>query len=127
MFHHITVLLKETVNQLNINPNGIYVDCTLGGAGHSLYLVKQLTDGRLISIDQDQTAIDNAHIILKDHLDKVTFVKENFRNLRAILDELNIDKVDGILYDLGVSSPQLDVGERGFSYHQEAKLDMRMD
>ncbi|WP_414043468.1 16S rRNA (cytosine(1402)-N(4))-methyltransferase RsmH [Macrococcus sp. EM39E] len=127
MFHHITVLLKETVNQLNINPNGIYVDCTLGGAGHSLYLVKQLTDGRLISIDQDQTAIDNAHIILKDHLDKVTFVKENFRNLRAILDELNIDKVDGILYDLGVSSPQLDVGDRGFSYHQEAKLDMRMD
>ncbi|XWL03437.1 16S rRNA (cytosine(1402)-N(4))-methyltransferase RsmH [Macrococcoides goetzii] len=127
MFHHITVLLEETVDQLNIKPDGIYVDCTLGGAGHSLYLVKQLTNGRLISIDQDQTAIDNAHIILKDHLDKVTFVKDNFRNLRAILDELNIDKVDGILYDLGVSSPQLDVGERGFSYHQEARLDMRMD
>lgn len=127
MFHHITVLLEETVDQLNIKPNGIYVDCTLGGAGHSLYLVKQLTNGRLISIDQDQTAIDNAHIILKDHLDKVTFVKDNFRNLRAILNELNIDKVDGILYDLGVSSPQLDVGERGFSYHQEARLDMRMD
>ncbi|MFC6118694.1 16S rRNA (cytosine(1402)-N(4))-methyltransferase RsmH [Macrococcoides bohemicum] len=127
MFHHITVLLEETVDQLNIKPNGIYVDCTLGGAGHSLYLVKQLTNGRLISIDQDQTAIDNAHIILKDHLDKVTFVKDNFRNLRAILNELNIDKVDGVLYDLGVSSPQLDVGERGFSYHQEARLDMRMD
>lgn len=127
MFHHITVLLKETVDQLNINPSGIYVDCTLGGAGHSLYLVEQLTDGRLISIDQDQTAIDNAHIILKDHLDKVTFVKDNFRNLRLILDDLNIDKVDGILYDLGVSSPQLDVGERGFSYHQDARLDMRMD
>lgn len=127
MFHHITVLLEETVDQLNIKPNGIYVDCTLGGAGHSLYLVKQLTNGRLISIDQDQTAIDNAHIILKDHLDKVTFVKDNFRNLRDILNELNIDKVDGVLYDLGVSSPQLDVGERGFSYHQEARLDMRMD
>lgn len=127
MFHHITVLLEETVDQLNIKPDGIYVDCTLGGAGHSLYLVKQLTNGRLISIDQDQTAIDNAHIILKDHLDKVTFVKDNFRNLRVILNELNIDKVDGILYDLGVSSPQLDVGERGFSYHQEARLDMRMD
>ncbi|WP_414053988.1 16S rRNA (cytosine(1402)-N(4))-methyltransferase RsmH [Macrococcus equi] len=127
MFHHITVLLKETVNQLNINPNGIYVDCTLGGAGHSLYLVKQLTNGRLISIDQDQTALDNAEIILKDYLDKVTFVKDNFRNLRTILNDLNIDKVDGILYDLGVSSPQLDVGERGFSYHQEARLDMRMD
>lgn len=127
MFHHITVLLEETVDQLNIKPDGIYVDCTLGGAGHSLYLVKQLTNGRLISIDQDQTAIDNAHIILKDHLDKVTFVKDNFRNLSVILDKLNIDKVDGILYDLGVSSPQLDVGERGFSYHQEARLDMRMD
>lgn len=127
MFHHITVLLKETVDQLNINPNGIYVDCTLGGAGHSLYLVKQLTNGRLISIDQDQTALDNAEIILKDYLDKVTFVKDNFRNLRTILNDLNIDKVDGILYDLGVSSPQLDVGERGFSYHQEARLDMRMD
>lgn len=127
MFHHITVLLNETVDQLNIKPNGVYVDCTLGGAGHSLYLVQQLTDGKLISIDQDQNAIDNAHVILKDHLDKVTFVKDNFRNLRAILDELNIDKVDGILYDLGVSSPQLDVGERGFSYHQDARLDMRMD
>lgn len=127
MFHHITVLLNETVDQLNIKPNGVYVDCTLGGAGHSLYLVQQLTDGKLISIDQDQNAIDNAHIIMKDHLDKVTFVKDNFRNLRAILDELNIDKVDGILYDLGVSSPQLDVGERGFSYHQDARLDMRMD
>ncbi|MCE4956875.1 16S rRNA (cytosine(1402)-N(4))-methyltransferase RsmH [Macrococcoides caseolyticum] len=127
MFHHVTVLLEETVDKLNINPEGIYVDCTLGGAGHSLYLVEQLTTGRLISIDQDQTAIDNAHIILKEYLDKVTFVKDNFRNLRRILDELNIDKVDGILYDLGVSSPQLDIGERGFSYHQEARLDMRMD
>ncbi|MGK0552983.1 16S rRNA (cytosine(1402)-N(4))-methyltransferase RsmH [Macrococcus capreoli] len=127
MFHHVTVLLKETVDQLNINPEGVYVDCTLGGAGHSLYLVEQLTTGRLISIDQDQTAIDNAHIILKDHLDKVTFVKDNFRNLNAILSMLNVDKVDGVLYDLGVSSPQLDVGERGFSYHQDARLDMRMD
>lgn len=127
MFHHVTVLLEETVNQLNINPDGIYVDCTLGGAGHSLYLVQQLKGGRLISIDQDQTAIDNAHIILKDHLDKVTFVKDNFRNLFSILSKLNIAKVDGVLYDLGVSSPQLDIGERGFSYHQEAKLDMRMD
>ena len=89
--------------------------------------MKQLQEGHLISIDQDQTAIDNAHIILKDYLDKVTFVKDNFRNLSDILTQLGIQKVDGILYDLGVSSPQLDVGERGFSYHQEAKLDMRMD
>lgn len=127
MFHHVTVLLKETVDQLNINPNGIYVDCTLGGAGHSHYLVSQLDQGKLICIDQDQTALDNAKIVLKEHLDKVILVKNNFRNLRDVLDELGIDKVDGILYDLGVSSPQLDVAERGFSYHQDAKLDMRMD
>lgn len=127
MFHHITVLLHETVDQLNINKNGTYVDCTLGGAGHSLYLAEQLENGRLIAIDQDQTALDNAENVLKDHLDKVTLVKNNFRNLREVLDELNIDKVDGILYDLGVSSPQLDEALRGFSYHQDARLDMRMD
>ncbi|GGA97581.1 16S rRNA (cytosine(1402)-N(4))-methyltransferase RsmH [Macrococcus hajekii] len=128
MFHHITVLLKETVDMLDIKEDGIYVDCTLGGAGHSLYLASQLSDaGRLIAIDQDDTALHNAQDILKDHLHKVTLVKNNFRHLRQVLDELNIDKVDGILYDLGVSSPQLDDAERGFSYHQEARLDMRMD
>ncbi|TDM07350.1 16S rRNA (cytosine(1402)-N(4))-methyltransferase RsmH [Macrococcus lamae] len=128
MFHHITVLLRETVDMLDIKENGIYVDCTLGGAGHSLYLVKQLSDaGRLIAIDQDDEALKNAAEVLKDHMHKVTLVKNNFRNLREVLDSLNIDKVDGILYDLGVSSPQLDDAERGFSYHQEARLDMRMD
>lgn len=128
MFHHITVLLNETVDMLDIKKDGVYVDCTLGGAGHSLYLVKQLSDsGRLIAIDQDDTALNNAKEVLKEHLHKVTLVKNNFRNLRTVLDELNIDKVDGILYDLGVSSPQLDDAERGFSYHQEARLDMRMD
>lgn len=128
MFHHITVLLNETVDMLDIKKDGVYVDCTLGGAGHSLYLVQQLSDsGRLIAIDQDDTALDNAKEVLKEHLHKVTLVKNNFRHLRTVLDELNIDKVDGILYDLGVSSPQLDDAERGFSYHQDARLDMRMD
>lgn len=128
MFHHISVLLKETVDQLNIKEDGVYVDCTLGGAGHSQYLLNQLSDeGRLIAIDQDMTAINHAKEQLQQDLHKVTFVHNNFRNLANILAELNIDKVDGILYDLGVSSPQLDVPERGFSYQHNAKLDMRMD
>ncbi|WIV26969.1 16S rRNA (cytosine(1402)-N(4))-methyltransferase RsmH [Staphylococcus pseudintermedius] len=128
MFHHISVLLKETVDQLNIKEDGVYVDCTLGGAGHSQYLLNQLSDeGRLIAIDQDMTAINHAKEKLQQDLHKVTFVHNNFRNLANNLAELNIDKVDGILYDLGVSSPQLDVPERGFSYQHNAKLDMRMD
>lgn len=128
MFHHISVLLKETVDQLNIKEDGVYVDCTLGGAGHSQYLLNQLSDeGRLIAIDQDMTAINHAKEKLQQDLHKVTFVHNNFRNLANILAELDIDKVDGILYDLGVSSPQLDVPERGFSYQHNAKLDMRMD
>ena len=128
MFHHISVMLKETIDYLNIKEDGVYVDCTLGGAGHALYLLNQLNDeGRLIAIDQDTTAIENAKIVLKDHLHKVTFVHSNFRELPQILNDLDIEKVDGIYYDLGVSSPQLDVPERGFSYHHDAKLDMRMD
>ncbi|MBF7017358.1 16S rRNA (cytosine(1402)-N(4))-methyltransferase RsmH [Staphylococcus durrellii] len=128
MFHHISVMLKETIDYLNIKEDGVYVDCTLGGAGHALYLLNQLSDeGKLIAIDQDKTAIENARIVLKDHLHKVIFVHNNFRELPQILNDLNIEKVDGIYYDLGVSSPQLDVPERGFSYHHDAKLDMRMD
>lgn len=128
MFHHVSVLLKETVDKLDIKPDGTYVDCTLGGAGHSLYLVQQLNEeGHLIAIDQDETAIQHAKNILKDHIHKVTFVQDNFRNLEHILETLDISKVDGVLYDLGVSSPQLDTPERGFSYHYDAKLDMRMD
>ncbi|AVO02514.1 MULTISPECIES: 16S rRNA (cytosine(1402)-N(4))-methyltransferase RsmH [Staphylococcus] len=128
MFHHVSVMLKETIDELNIKEDGVYVDCTLGGAGHALYLLNQLNDkGHLIAIDQDMTAIENAKEVLKDHLDRVTFVHSNFREINQILDDLNIDKVDGIYYDLGVSSPQLDVPERGFSYHQDARLDMRMD
>lgn len=128
MFHHVGVMLNETIDYLNIKEDGVYVDCTLGGAGHALYLLNQLNDkGRLIAIDQDLTAIENAKEVLKEHLHKVTFVHNNFRELTNILNELEIEKVDGIYYDLGVSSPQLDVPERGFSYHNDAKLDMRMD
>ncbi|SOB92376.1 16S rRNA (cytosine1402-N4)-methyltransferase [Ureibacillus xyleni] len=128
MFDHTTVLLKETVDGLNINPKGIYVDCTLGGAGHSEYLVQQLSpEGRLICFDQDMTAISNAKIRLQPYLDRVTFVHSNFRYIKQQLQQINIQKIDGILYDLGVSSPQLDTPERGFSYHHDAPLDMRMD
>lgn len=128
MFNHTTVLLKETVDELNVRPDGIYVDCTLGGAGHSEYLVQQLSEqGRLICFDQDTTAIENAKIKLAPYIDRVTFIHSNFRYLQQELANLGISKVDGVLYDLGVSSPQLDNAERGFSYHQDAALDMRMD
>ncbi|MDB7087364.1 16S rRNA (cytosine(1402)-N(4))-methyltransferase RsmH [Enterococcus mundtii] len=128
-FQHYTVMLKETVDGLAIKPNGIYVDCTLGGAGHSEYLLSQLnTEGHLYAFDQDQIAIDHAKIRLAEYVEKgmVTFIKANFRELEERLTEY-VPKVDGILYDLGVSSPQLDEAERGFSYHQDAPLDMRMD
>lgn len=128
MFHHTTVLLKETVDGLAVRPDGIYVDCTLGGAGHSEYLVKQLNEqGRLICFDQDMTAIENAKVKLAPYLEQVTFVHANFRYLKEELAKIGIEKVDGILYDLGVSSPQLDTPERGFSYNYDAPLDMRMD
>lgn len=128
MFDHTTVLLKETVDGLNIHPDGIYVDCTLGGAGHSEYLVQQLSsNGRLICFDQDLTAIEHAKKRLENYKDRVNFVHSNFRYIKRELDKLNIQKVDGILYDLGVSSPQLDTPERGFSYQHDAPLDMRMD
>ena len=128
VFHHISVMLKETIDELNIKEDGVYVDCTLGGAGHALYLLEQLSDdGHLIAIDQDEEALKNAKEVLKDHLHKVTLIHNNFRNITQILEDLNIEKVDGIYYDLGVSSPQLDVPERGFSYHHDAALDMRMD
>ncbi|MEB6569653.1 16S rRNA (cytosine(1402)-N(4))-methyltransferase RsmH [Staphylococcus auricularis] len=121
-------MLKETIDELNIKEDGVYVDCTLGGAGHALYLLEQLSDdGHLIAIDQDEEALKNAKEVLKDHLHKVTLIHNNFRNITQILEDLNIEKVDGIYYDLGVSSPQLDVPERGFSYHHDAALDMRMD
>ncbi|WEG73854.1 16S rRNA (cytosine(1402)-N(4))-methyltransferase RsmH [Vagococcus intermedius] len=129
-FRHTTVLLKETVDKLNIKPNGVYVDCTLGGAGHSEYLLSQLNEeGHLYAFDQDQVAIDHARVKLASYVEKgmVTFIKSNFRYLKSELEAIGIYQVDGILYDLGVSSPQLDEAERGFSYHQDAPLDMRMD
>lgn len=129
-FEHETVLLKETIDGLDINPNGIYVDCTLGGAGHARYILSQLSErGRLYAFDQDINAINNAKVTLKEEYEqgKVVFIHSNFRNLQEELAKHDVRYVDGIYYDLGVSSPQLDHAERGFSYHQEARLDMRMD
>ncbi len=129
-FNHETVLLHETVDGLSIFPEGIYVDCTLGGAGHSEYLLSQLNEkGHLYAFDQDERAIQHAQDKLTSYTEKgmVTFIKANFREIKKELYDRNIHHVDGILYDLGVSSPQLDQAERGFSYHQDAPLDMRMD
>ena len=127
MFKHYSVLLNEAVAGLNIKENGVYVDCTLGGAGHSLEILKQLKNGKLYAFDQDNTALENAKIKLKDYADKVVFIKSNFKNLREKLLEHGVTEVDGVLYDLGVSSPQLDTPERGFSYNYDTRLDMRMD
>lgn len=128
MFHHVTVLLNEAVEGLNIKEDGTYVDCTLGGAGHSSEIVKRLSDkGRLIAFDQDDHALEHAKNVLHNYLDRVIFIKSNFKHLKEKLYEQGITKVDGVLFDLGVSSPQLDTPERGFSYHHEAPLDMRMD
>jgi 16S rRNA (cytosine1402-N4)-methyltransferase len=127
-FHHVTVLREEAVDGLNIRPDGVYVDCTLGGAGHSSLIASRLgTGGRLIAIDQDDWALDNARERLAPYIDKVTLVKSNFRRIRDVVNDLGLDGVDGVLFDLGVSSPQLDEGERGFSYNADAPLDMRMD
>jgi len=124
---HKPVLLKECIEGLNIKPEGIYLDGTLGRAGHSLEIVKRLSSGRLIAIDRDMTAIEESRKTLEPFMDRVTLVHGNFRDLKSILDGLNIDRVDGMLFDLGVSSPQLDDKERGFSYMADAPLDMRMD
>jgi len=127
-FKHKSVLLDETIESLNIKPNGIYVDGTLGGGGHSYEIAKRLTDGgRLIGIDQDEDAIRAAKERLSEFADRVTIVRDNYCNMTKVLDELGISKVDGILLDIGVSSYQLDEAERGFTYKQDAPLDMRMD
>ena len=127
-FKHKSVLLEETIDNLNIKPDGIYVDGTLGGAGHSYQIAKRLTGGgRLIGIDQDADAIAAATERLKEFEERVTIVRNNYCNMDKVLDELGIDKVDGILLDIGVSSYQLDEAERGFTYKQDAPLDMRMD
>lgn len=135
MFHHITVLKEEATEGLRIKPNGIYVDCTLGGGGHSSVILSKLgSGGRLIAFDQDDWALDNARERLSSYADKLTLVRSNFRYLEQKLLEIEgipkqdgVPQVDGILFDLGVSSPQFDEGERGFSYNADARLDMRMD
>lgn len=126
-FNHISVLKQESIFGLNINPEGVYVDCTLGGGGHSLEIAKRLTSGRLICFDKDEDAIKYASSVLAEHMHKITIIHNNFRNIKQCLNDIGIEKVDGILCDLGVSSYQLDTAERGFSYRYDARLDMRMD
>lgn len=126
-FEHVSVLLKETVEGLAVKPDGIYVDGTLGGGGHSEEVLKQLTTGKLIGIDQDENALKAATERLKKYGDKFIPVRDNFSNIKDVLKTLKIDKIDGMMMDLGVSSHQLDEKERGFSYRFDAPLDMRMD
>lgn len=126
-FEHKSVLLEETIKNLNIRPNGIYVDGTLGGGGHSYEIARGLEGGRLIGIDQDEAAIKAAGERLATFQDKITIIRSNYSEMRKILRELGIEAVDGILLDLGVSSYQLDTPDRGFSYKEDAPLDMRMD
>ena len=126
-FHHVSVLLEECIEGLNIKPDGIYVDGTLGGAGHSSQIAKRLTTGMLIGIDRDPVALAAAGERLAPYGDRVKLVHSNFCEIKQVLEDLNIEGVDGILLDLGVSSPQLDDGSRGFSYMADAPLDMRMN
>jgi 16S rRNA (cytosine1402-N4)-methyltransferase len=127
-FKHISILLEETIDNLNIKPDGIYVDGTLGGGGHAYEVLKRLSSkGRYIGIDQDEDAIKAASERLSEFKDQVNIVRSNYSQMKQVLHDLGIDKVDGILLDLGVSSYQLDAAERGFSYREDAPLDMRMD
>lgn len=126
-YAHHPVLLRESIDALAIKPDGIYIDGTLGRGGHSEEIAKRITGGRLIAIDQDSQAIEEAGKRLTPYRDRITTVKGNFRELAHILDALGIERVDGMLFDLGVSSPQLDDADRGFSYRNDAPLDMRMD
>lgn len=127
MFNHVTVLLNEAVEGLNVKSDGIYVDCTLGGAGHSSLILKQLTTGHLYCFDQDENAIQAARQRLETIGKQFTIIQSNFKNIKAELNQRGVEHVDGILFDLGVSSPQFDNAERGFSYNYDARLDMRMD
>ncbi len=125
--YHTSVLLKESIENLNIKENGIYVDATLGFAGHSSEILKKLNTGHLYAFDQDDFAIEKSKLTLKKISNNYTIIRSNFKNLKKELSTYNVEKVDGILFDLGVSSVQLDNDERGFSYHKDAPLDMRMD
>lgn len=126
-FAHVPVMPGETIDGLNVRPDGIYLDCTLGGGGHSELILRKLTTGRLIATDKDEEAIAFAKKRLSGYGDKITFVHSDFKRADEVLDELGIEKIDGVLMDLGVSSYQLDAAERGFSYRFDAPLDMRMD
>ena len=127
-FNHVSVLLDECIENLNIKEDGVYVDCTMGGAGHSKEIVKRLSDkGLFIGFDQDKNAISTAKERLSEYSDRVKFVHSNFENIKEELEKLGINKIDGVLADLGVSSHQLDEADRGFSYMHDAPLDMRMD
>ncbi len=126
-FAHVPVMPGETIEGLSVKPDGIYLDCTLGGGGHSELILKKLTTGRLIATDKDEEAIAFAKKRLAEYGDKVTFVHSDFKRADEVLDELGVDGIDGVLMDLGVSSYQLDAAERGFSYRFDAPLDMRMD
>jgi len=126
-FSHFSVMLGECIDSLNIKPDGIYVDCTAGGGGHSEEILKRLDTGKLISIDQDDDALETCRVKFAKYGDRSILVKSNFCELERILKEFNIEAVDGVLIDLGVSSHPLDTPERGFSYNTEAELDMRMD
>lgn len=127
-FSHVSIMAREVIEALDPSRGGIFVDCTAGGGGHSLEIAKLLPDGsRLICLDRDDEAIEACTARLADYADRVTIVKSNFRNIGSALDMLGIDKIDGVMWDLGVSSHQLDDGDRGFSYSKDAPLDMRMD
>ena len=126
-YKHIPVLLNETIDSLNIKEDGIYVDCTLGGAGHSSEILKKLTTGHLYAFDQDKMIVEKSSKRLAEISNNFTIIQDNFVNIKSCLESLGVSKVDGILYDLGVSSFQLDIPERGFSYQHDAPLDMRMD
>ena len=126
-FSHVSVLLNECIEGLNIDPKGVYCDLTAGGGGHSLEIAKRLDGGRLIALDRDSDALEAAGKRLAPYSDRVTFVKSNFAEIKDVLDSLGIEKINGALTDLGVSSFQLDEAERGFSYMQKSPLDMRMD
>ena len=126
-FSHYSVLLHESVDGLNIKPGGIYVDCTLGGGGHSEAIASRLAGGKLIAIDQDSAAIEASKKRLAPYANRIEFVRDNFRNVGDVLARLGIEKIDGAVIDLGVSSYQLDTPERGFSYMHDAPLDMRMN
>ena len=127
MMEHQSVLLNETIAALQVKPEGIYVDGTLGRGGHSKVLAQQLTSGHLYAFDKDETAIEDSREVLKDEMDRITLIHGDFRTMKEALNRLGITKVDGVMMDLGVSSPQFDDPSRGFSYRYDARLDMRMD